>query len=274
MTFNGDRFYSYGTVIANRVRLKGREAYVLDSCSFSSSTSKHQSYVRRAIQVGGGPKIFHVSCGKRGQYLDFTPQTLRDHYINAFKEISIQPPHRLQRINESRILMAQGKLSNALEVCEFFGIGGEAKIKKMIANIRDEVAKAAKNECARVVKEEADRKKREEKRMAEALAKDTENIPKWLAGENVYLTSLTPPMMRVEGEEVVTSLGARVPIDHCKRSLLFCFAMREKGWHRNGHTHHVGHYQIDSIDQTSVKAGCHVFNWSELERFGKQMNWI
>jgi hypothetical protein len=76
-------------------------------------------------------------------------------------------------------------------------------------------------------------------------------------------------MLRVDGDEVLTSWGARFPVSHAKRALAFVRKVRESGeaYVRNGHTSHLGHYTIDRIEPDgTVKAGCHVISWEEIAR--------
>ena len=76
-------------------------------------------------------------------------------------------------------------------------------------------------------------------------------------------------MLRIDGDEVLTSRGARFPISHAKRALAFVRKVRESGqpYVRNGHTIHLGPYAIDRIEPDgTVKAGCHVVSWQEIER--------
>jgi hypothetical protein len=76
-------------------------------------------------------------------------------------------------------------------------------------------------------------------------------------------------MLRFDGDEVVTSRGARFPVTHAKRALAFIRRVRESGqaYVRNGHTIHLGPYAIDRIEPDgTVKAGCHVVSWEEIER--------
>lgn len=272
MRFDGDEFYSYATVIASRVRYKGKVAYVVDQASFSSTTSSHQGCVNSAIRNRG--QVFHVHCGRRCQSLAFTPQSLRDHYLGEFKRMMDEPKSRYKHKQAEALIHAVSRLEQALEVCSYFKIGGRAKIERMLVKIDDELTAARKLVEDRYQKRNAARLEAERISREIAEAKDAENIPRWLAGENVSLSYNCGPMMRVEGDEVVTSLGARVPIEHARRSLLFCMAMRDKGWQRNGHTHHVGNYSIERIDQNEVVVGCHHFQWKELERFGKLMGWM
>lgn len=81
-------------------------------------------------------------------------------------------------------------------------------------------------------------------------------------------------MLRVEKDEVVTSMGARVPVEHAKRGLRLVKAVMKSGkeYHRNGHTEHLGHYAIDSITKDgTLKAGCHVIRWSAIEKIAPSL---
>ncbi len=45
--------------------------------------------------------------------------------------------------------------------------------------------------------------------------------------------------------------------------------LRDMGesYQRNGHTIHLGHFALDSVDaQGNVKAGCHEVAWEEIAR--------
>jgi hypothetical protein len=85
------------------------------------------------------------------------------------------------------------------------------------------------------------------------------------------------PMLRIAGNEVETSLGARFPIAHAKSGLAFVRKVRESGeaYVRNGHTIHLGPYSIDRIEPNgTVKAGCHVVCWEEIERIAPLLDSI
>ena len=76
-------------------------------------------------------------------------------------------------------------------------------------------------------------------------------------------------MLRIDGDEVVTSRGARFPVSHAKRALAFVRKIREsqKAYVRNGHTIHLGPYALDRIEPNgTVIAGCHVVSWQEIDR--------
>lgn len=61
--FEGESIYSYGRhfEVGRIVRNKrGEKAYLINDTYYSSTTSKHQYYVREAIPTGS--KVFYVEC--------------------------------------------------------------------------------------------------------------------------------------------------------------------------------------------------------------------
>jgi len=51
MSFDGRKFYSYGTVVAEIVVHRGKVAYLVNNWHFSDTTSRHVNLVRCAIQI-------------------------------------------------------------------------------------------------------------------------------------------------------------------------------------------------------------------------------
>jgi hypothetical protein len=82
-------------------------------------------------------------------------------------------------------------------------------------------------------------------------------------------------MLRVVGDEVETSLGARFPRAHAIRGLAFVRGVRASGreFIPNGHAIHLGNYVVDRIEPDgTVHAGCHVVRWEEIERIAPQLS--
>jgi integrase len=114
--------------------------------------------------------------------------------------------------------------------------------------------------------ENAEQTKRER---AEALVRQEELITKWRAGQYSGCLYDVPTMLRIDGDEVVTSRGARFPVSHAKRALAFVRKVCEsrQAYVRNGHAIHLGPYTLDRIEADgTVKAGCHAVSWEEIER--------
>lgn len=107
---------------------------------------------------------------------------------------------------------------------------------------------------------------------AAVLAKYANEIAEWRNGggrATYHVSYNVPTMLRIRGEMVETSKGAEFPISHALRAIPLVLRCRERGidWHRNGHTVHLGSFQIDSIDAFgNVTAGCHVVMFDEIER--------
>lgn len=136
---------------------------------------------------------------------------------------------------------------------------------------------------------ELEARKREKLRKAAAIANAAfikEALPAWLAGIdhiqtetglratcNALREHYSHTLLRVVGEEVQTSQGARFPLAHGLKALPLIRAVVARGevWKRNGHTIHLGHYQIDSIEHGAIVAGCHTIPISEVERLAASL---
>jgi hypothetical protein len=73
---------------------------------------------------------------------------------------------------------------------------------------------------------------------------------------------------------IETSRNAVIPYEAGERCFRFALARRTKGWQRNGEKFAVGPYQLDRVDETGIKAGCHEIDWATIEEFAKQEGWV
>ena len=106
-------------------------------------------------------------------------------------------------------------------------------------------------------------------RRGEEGARAKERIDQWVRGETAYCPPYGPIRLRIVGDELQTSLGARVPLDHAVKAFRVIKRLRDKGeaYQRNGHTIHLGHFALDAVDKGgNVTAGCHHVAWGEIER--------
>lgn len=132
----------------------------------------------------------------------------------------------------------------------------------------------AKRRAENEAREQAAQVRREAK-AAKLLAAMPEITAEWLAGTRHSLPgSLNLPiMLRVSGDDMETSKGARVPLSDARRTYRFAQLCRAKGWHRNGEQHAIGAYQLDAVNENGVVAGCHRVSWAEIERFAASQGW-
>lgn len=78
---------------------------------------------------------------------------------------------------------------------------------------------------------------------------------------------VTETLLRVSGDQIETSHGARIPVEHAPRIWRLVQACRASGraYERNGHTEHAGPYAIDRIEADgTLKAGCHTISFDEI----------
>ena len=154
--------------------------------------------------------------------------------------------------------------------CAFFGL--PVPNIPEVPELDSEALTAIRKRETKRAAEKAEQTKRER---AEDLDRQQELITKWRAGQYSGCLYDVPVMLRIDVDEVVTSRGARFPVTHAKRALAFVRKIREsqKAYVRNGHTIHLGPYALDRIEPDgTVKAGCHVVSWKEIERIASDLD--
>ncbi len=193
LSFDGDAFKSYNTVIARRLTVKGRTAYVVDTAGFSVSTRKHQSEVRGAIR--DADKVFTVSIGSYNQRFDFTPATLRDYFLAQWKAAPSTSRYTFKRAED--FLLRRGQLAQALEVARFFKLG-TAAITRMLEKTDEEAVQQS------AIVDEHQRLRKE--RRAAVREKQQDEMDRLHAEENNQL--LAEALEVVEGRATLESINS------------------------------------------------------------------
>jgi hypothetical protein len=275
--FTGDTIYSYGShfPIARHVTNDtGERAVLLTTATYSVTTSSHCSAVRSAIP--SGIPVFYVPNVCHGRYsgsdltADDDAGNLADYAGRVETEVVASARARSSWKKEHSHERAESLRAEAIAYAEFFSL--------LVPNIpevpeldSDALTAIRKREAKRAA-EKAEQTKRQR---AEAIVSQQELITKWRAREYSGCLYDVPTMLRVDGNEVLTSRGARFPASHAKRALAFVRKVRESGqaYVRNGHTIHLGPYALDRIEPDgTVKAGCHVVCWEEIERIAPSLD--
>src|SRR3990167_2731099 len=82
-------------------------------------------------------------------------------------------------------------------------------------------------------------------------------------------------LLRIEDDQIQTSQGARIPAAHAERiwNLILAVMARGEPYQHNGHSEHAGDFRIDRVEvDGTLKAGCHVILFAELQRMAKVLN--
>lgn len=273
MRFSGDTFDSYNTTIARHITHKGKSAVILNVTHYSSSTSRHQGEVRWAIQ-NHIETVFRVDQQQYNVRLDFTPTELLAHYLKRAADCEAQAllPLIRQTTRDSHKAQAGAFLEQAKAVAKFYGLRKKVD-EKTIERLAASKARAEKRE--RIAREKAEKAQRAE---YETAFEDWKKGVRLANGQSAYFpTSLFPVAFRVEwpsgqDPELVSTLGARVPLQAARIAYRFAMSKRGQAWRENGNspsgdeTCQVGHYRLNAINEHGIVAGCHRIAWAELER--------
>ena len=248
--FHGDTIYSYGShfPVAHHVSRKGNSAVLFTTRSYSSTTAGHKCMAEGACRH---LTVFHVAdvTASRPQFGEYRARYMA--LVGQYAKARQRKPDILAGLRDL--------VCEANQYAEFFGLRARLTLPDDLTGM---IA-----ECQAIEKREKARKQREQ---AKRAREEQERIRQWVDGETDYCPSNGQPIrLRVKGDELQTTRGARVPLDHAIKAFRVIKRLREKGqaYQRNGHTIHLGHFALDAIDtQGNVTAGCHNVAWEEIER--------
>lgn len=103
-----------------------------------------------------------------------------------------------------------------------------------------------------------------------------EKLKEWREGANVSVYYADPIALRVKGDHIETTMGAKVPIDRSKElwALISHMVDTNQSWVRNGKTFEIGHYSVDRIDPDgTTKIGCHTLEFNEMKTVAQSLGW-
>jgi hypothetical protein len=293
LSFEGPVLYSYTTPIARfTTDAKGRPAVLITSHTYSKTTScKHMPALWRAIDYGRGrfSPAFRVPRLGQSQFGGAHALNLNDDHKPNLAYLIAQYHETVAKASRARTYYQAGLLdyleklaARAVDYAKAFKLKApkfapEADFAKVEA-LR--AARDAKNATpaaiAKRARAVAAREALAEHKAALARLEGAEKLAAWRRGEPVSLgyfgesrDAQGGALLRVKGDNLETSLGAKVPLAHAVKVFRFAKLCRERGeqWHRNGSTLRVGHFQVDAVAADgSFRAGCHKINWPEIEQ--------
>lgn len=304
--FEGATIYSYGyhfpmaTYIDNNTVL-------INSDSASVTTGKQQRYVRNAI----GVNALRTNTAMLKEIIKL--REIAENKYNDKKEVKLYTANQKKRIQTLAIEQIQTAILNAAQsagrrkkaslivneinsarhyfnnhakLLSFFNI----KLPKKVENAVIRLEANYKEVIAAHQKEVAATKRKNEKANA-AYNKEQAILAKkavtlWLNNEHLdYKMQRAMEhhsaiiYMRVNGEKIETTKGAKFPVDDAKKlfpKIKYCLD-RGLSWSKDAvlPLNPLGHFTIDYIDaKGNVKAGCHFVEWTQIERVAQQLNLI
>jgi len=270
--FQGDTIFSYGShfPIARHVQSGKKSAVIFTTRDYSVTTSGHKIAVRSAIPAEGTTVFYVPNIFTCDQYAGNDHPANMKSYVERVEQALAKCARARQSYSKEWEHQHAINLRNeAREYAKFFKLP-LPKIAPVPPLDSEGLAKIKAKEAIK----SAEKAAKEKARKAELVRQEQEQAEKWRAG--LYNGSLynTPIMLRISGDEVETSRGARIPIPHAIRALKFVREVVKRGeaFQTNGHTFHVGHYKIDRIETDgTLHAGCHVISYAEIERLAPEL---
>jgi hypothetical protein len=255
--FDGPLIFSYGRhfPIAKHIKYRGRAAVLFTLRTYSNTTANHCSFVRRSIPAG--VQVFNVPdpCAKGNE------EALAS-YAERIEEGALKALRARSRKDWLATQLAD-LVNEANAYAQFFGLKSKFTIPQ-----EESLRQALANEKEARAKE---RQRKAEYAERVRLA-NTQHIRDWQSGISNHIPwNLPDTYLRKEGEEIVTSHGARVPLEHALKLL----ALLRSGadYRHNGHTFHVGEFKLDSIAGDTVTIGCHAIQRTEIERLAIELGY-
>lgn len=269
--FRDKTLYSYGShfkVAEHVTNSKGNRAILMNSNSYSVTTSAQQHIARMAIRNTQFP-VFYVDVVGADKYShDKNKSNWAYEIKNLTEKAATARSKAVDYVNEAGALA-----KSANEYAKFFGLRWTLKMPEFSPEFIAKVKYAKKHQSEINAKRA---KSAEAKRIREAAF----YLKQWLNHEIdhfPYGYRLGNAFLRVSGEIVETSQGAEVPISHARRLWPIIKRHKEHGtvYERNGHSEHVGQFVVDRIEANGdMQVGCHNFNYSELERISAQLQYF
>jgi hypothetical protein len=280
--YEGIHLYSHGHhfEVGRIVKTeKGNTIVLLNADSYSVSTNRHQSYARQACNhLESFDFKFRNSRNSFINTRDFT----NDDFVRTFNHygnIVIESSKKAQRSRKYGDLHLKDavKAVDDWNMLKFYfpkltkgikrlTLPSDLQIKKL--NDKD------KAERAKERKEKQERIKREEKAWLNYERNYVSRVAKCLLRQRQVKTIQEPgfaPQTRLINE-VETSHGARVPLDHAR--VFYKAITRFKANPKECDERlKVGNFRLDRLSNNGAHIGCHFIEWSEMERFAKTMNW-
>ena len=264
MLFADDTIYSYGRhfPIAKHVNdAHGEHCILFTTRSYSNTTARHMSCVRRAIPPN--IPVYHVT-DPTSPVSEFTLDAYRDRVAAEVNKCrasrgaqNIGCIHNV--IAEMRLFKAAFKLRGRIPSPDLSREIEKHRTWEAQGNERNRLAGAALFE----------RNKRHEIEKLEKFL-GISPLPFEVKQGMAYLRRAC--VAGEPGDYVETTQGSRVPLEHVLRVAPLVLDMLKNGktYKKNGHTIHLGDYTLDSVaEDGTVIAGCHKFSKDEIVRFAK-----
>ena len=270
VSFRNNTLYSYSSPVAAIIwNPAGEQAYLVDARYYSVTTAKHIAQTKRAIPVGALvlPSFTDVSVygNNCNSYSSYDPSKTMEILLSNIVEAT----GKAYRARENKVHQVDSLIRN-LEKCRqfahFFGLDEptfDVKTISICGSYHELIA-------GRIEKENQLKAKRQKTAL--------KNLGEWMEGNRyISVSGLTYDYMRIDGDIIETTRGAKVPKIDVMRvmdNILYIFARESDTGYLETYfpsrTVRFGPYILHSISPDNVvTVGCHQFEQSEIIRIAQ-----
>ena len=251
------KLFSYSTCIAQILD----NTVIHNTYGYSVTTSKQQGLAGSASRHYSN----HI-------YLEFPQRGLNHLLFNQLDFNSFVLKHNNRLIEEALIKASRSRKYSDQYKAEALRIIGNLTKYALFNNLSYEVPNTEKlTESA--IKADKEAKALEKIRKAERIKEQAKALENWRAGFDVR-NHFEVTALRIKDDEIQTTRGARIPLDHAIK-----FWGLIKSWHEKGvsyvkdhHSIHLGNYTVNSFKDDILTVGCHSIPYSEIQGIASQLH--
>lgn len=285
--FEGDTIYSYSGHFPIATLHKGKVLFT--TRGYSKTTSKHINEVRSACSHIDKVYCYNPKDASRGYHDENIKQLEREaSTISKSLERARKPIKDLEQIEALR--------KQLTEYCAHFDLKID-KVKKQHAltfifiDSVEQYYKSSEDYAKAVEKQQkalAAKRKREAKKEANKLEIDLEHWRKFeiltsngeviedvnMVSNSVKYADKSFLRFNTDTQRVETSKGVEIPAELAKRMYAWLNEQIKSGGCLDGGCEYkILHYQVNYVNATEFKVGCHTIDMSEAHAIAKQLNW-
>lgn len=277
----GMKIFSYGYHFPMAKKVPGRDGrigFLVNPNTYSNTTNRHQSDVKSAI-TGVGPRFDIPVDLWRSVHWRCHGEDIRQYYISRLNECIFEMNNKRMgwwRRNQA-VIRARDLHETFYEMSKFYSF----RIRRVLPEVEepDLTESKIKYDTRREANEIARRKrwkewdtqyakKRLKSKIRERELRETleDRIAKWKHGGRCSTELFPGVMLRINGDKIETTLGARVTIaeaiDFLEHELPKAIKNRgQEMWDMR-----VGIYRGVTAKEEHLKIGCHRIPWPEVWR--------
>lgn len=280
--YEGIHLYSYGHHFeAGRIvkTEKGNTIVLINGENYSPSTQRHLSY---AWQASNHMEQFAFPLHNSSYSIIVRDELTKDDFTRAFIRFgnividSCKKASRSRKYSDLHLNDAKKAVEDWNKLKSYFpSLTKECKKLKLPSDLQIKKLNAKdKAERAKERKEKQNRIKREENAWLNYETNYVSRVARCLLRQKQVKTIQEPgfaPQTRLVNE-VETSHGARVPLDHARvfYKAITRFKSNPKACKER---FKVGNFHLSNLTPNGANIGCHFIAWSEMERFANVMGW-